>query len=146
MALLETVGLTKSFGGLVAANAVALAVETGEIRGLIGPNGAGKTTLINLIAGIDRPDAGAIRLDGDSIVGLAPHRIARKGLLRSFQVCRLFGNLSVRDNLLVPYLARGGADLGEGAARAGDFLALTRLAPLADLPATKGLSGGQRAL
>ncbi len=145
MALLETVGLTKSFGGLVAANAVALAVETGEIRGLIGPNGAGKTTLINLIAGIDRPDAGAIRLDGDSIVGLAPHRIARKGLLRSFQVCRLFGNLSVRDNLLLPYLARGGSDIAEGTRRADAFLELTRLAPLAAM-AAKGLSGGQRAL
>jgi branched-chain amino acid transport system ATP-binding protein len=145
MALLETAHLTKRFGGLVATNDVGLAIEQGEIRGLIGPNGAGKTTLVNLITGIHAPDSGTISLAGDGIVGLAPHRIARKGLLRSFQVCRLFGNLSVRDNLLVPYLARGGSDVAEGTRRADGFLALTRLAPLAGM-AAKGLSGGQRAL
>jgi branched-chain amino acid transport system ATP-binding protein len=145
MALLETAGLTKRFGGLLATNNVALAVEPGEIRGLIGPNGAGKTTLVNLITGIYQPDAGSIHLAGASIVGMAPHRVARQGLLRSFQVCRLFGNLSVRDNLLLPYLARGGADIAEGTRRANEFLELTRLAPLAGMRA-KGLSGGQRAL
>jgi ABC-type branched-subunit amino acid transport system ATPase component len=145
MALLETVGLTKRFGGLVATNDVALAIEAGEIRGLIGPNGAGKTTLVNLITGIHPPDSGTISLAGDSIIGLAPHRVARKGLLRSFQICRLFGNLSVRDNLLLPYLARGGRDIEEGTNRADAFLDLTRLAPLAAM-AAKGLSGGQRAL
>jgi ABC-type branched-subunit amino acid transport system ATPase component len=145
MALLETSGLSKRFGGLVATSDVALAVEQGEIRGLIGPNGAGKTTLVNLITGIYQPDAGTIRLDGESIAGLAPHRVARKGLLRTFQVCRLFGNLSLRDNLLLPYLARGGSDIAEGTRRADAFLELTRLAPLATMSA-KGLSGGQRAL
>jgi branched-chain amino acid transport system ATP-binding protein len=145
MALLETEGLTKRFGGLIATNDVAFAVEAGEIRGLIGPNGAGKTTLVNLITGLYQPDAGTIRLAGDSIAGLPSHRIARRGLLRTFQVCRLFGNLSVRDNLLLPYLARGGADIAAGTRRADEFLALTRLAPLAGM-AAKGLSGGQRAL
>ena len=145
MALLETSGLSKRFGGLVATSDVALAVEQGEIRGLIGPNGAGKTTLVNLITGIYQPDAGTIRLDGESIAGLAPHRVARKGLLRTFQVCRLFSNLSLRDNLLLPYLARGGSDIAEGTRRADAFLELTRLAPLAGMSA-KGLSGGQRAL
>ena len=145
MALLETVGLTKRFGGLVATSDVGFTVEAGEIRGLIGPNGAGKTTLVNLITGIHPPDSGTIRLAGDNIAGIAPHRIARKGLLRSFQVCRLFGNLSVRDNLLLPYLARGGSDIAEGTRRADAFLELTRLAPLAAM-AAKGLSGGQRAL
>ena len=71
--------------------------------------------------------------------------IARKGLLRSFQVCRLFGNLTVRENLLLPYLARGRAGIADGLTRAETFLKLTRLAPLAELPA-RGLSGGQRAL
>lgn len=145
MALLETIDLTKRFGGLVATNGVSLTVEKGEIRGLIGPNGAGKTTLVNLITGLYPPDAGDIRLNGESIAGLAPHEVARKGMLRTFQVCRLFGNLSVRENLLLPYLARGSAGIDEGTARARDFLELTRLAPLADQPA-KGLSGGQRAL
>ena len=77
-ALLETRKLTKRFGGLVATGGVDLAIEPGEIRGLIGPNGAGKTTLVNLIAGLYPPDAGDIRLDGQSLLGLRPHAIARQ--------------------------------------------------------------------
>jgi branched-chain amino acid transport system ATP-binding protein len=144
MALLEAAGLTKRFGGILAANDVAFALEAGEIRGLIGPNGAGKTTLVNLLTGLYPPDAGTIRLGGESIAGLPPHAIARKGLLRSFQIVRLFGNLSLRENLLLPHFAHGG-DRVAGAARAEEFLVLTRLASLADAPA-KSLSGGQRAL
>ncbi len=147
-ALLETLGLSKRFGGLYANSDVTMALARGEIRGLIGPNGAGKTTLANLITGIEAPNAGDIRLDGESLLGLAPHEIARKGLLRSFQLCRLFGNLTVLENLLIPHMARRRsartAD-GDGLARAHAFLALTKLERLAGLPA-KALSGGQRAL
>jgi branched-chain amino acid transport system ATP-binding protein len=147
MALLETRDLTKRFGGLMAANRVSLAVEAGEIRGLIGPNGAGKTTLVNLITGIYAPTSGEIRMNERDLVGLEPHEIAQQGLLRTFQVCRVFGNLTVRENLVLPYFARGGAgrDLAEGLQRAEEFLALTTLGHLADQPA-KRLSGGQRAL
>jgi branched-chain amino acid transport system ATP-binding protein len=147
MALLETRDLSKRFGGLVANDNVSLAIEAGEIRGLIGPNGAGKTTLANLITGIYAPTSGEIRLEGRSLVGLKPHEIARQGLLRTFQVCRIFGNLTVRENLVLPYLAREreGGGLAEGRRRAEEFLALTTLALLADEPA-KRLSGGQRAL
>jgi len=144
-ALIETRGLSKRFGGVLAANQVSLTVEAGEIRGLIGPNGAGKTTLANLITGIYPPDSGDIRLAGKSIAGLAPHDIARAGLMRSFQICRIFGNLSVRENLLVPYLARGKGTRDEGWSLAQEQLALTTLDRLADQPA-KRLSGGQRAL
>jgi len=145
-ALLETQNLIKRFGGLLATGGVDLAIEPGEIRGLIGPNGAGKTTLVNLMAGLYPPDGGDIRLDGQSLAGLAPHEIARRGLVRSFQVSRLFGNMSLRENLLLPALARPGSDdFAEANARATRFLELTRLAPLADAPA-KTLSGGQRAL
>jgi ABC-type branched-subunit amino acid transport system ATPase component len=145
--LLETRDLIRRFGGLVATNQVSLSVEAGEIRGLIGPNGAGKTTLANLITGIYPPNAGEIRLGGQSLAGLKPHEIARRGLLRTFQVCRLFGNLTVRDNLLLPYLTRpsASAEIADGLRRAGEFLALTNLDRLADHPA-KSLSGGQRAL
>jgi branched-chain amino acid transport system ATP-binding protein len=116
------------------------------MRGLIGPNGAGKTTLVNLIAGLYPPDGGDIRLDGRSLLGLKPHQIARRGLVRSFQVARLFGNMSVRENLLLPYLVQPGASGGNAAReRSSRFLAMIRLAPLADAPA-KTLSGGQRAL
>jgi branched-chain amino acid transport system ATP-binding protein len=144
--LLETRDLVKRFGGLLATGGVDLAIEPGEIRGLIGPNGAGKTTLVNLIAGLYPPDGGDIRLDGQSLTGLAPHVIARRGLVRSFQVSRLFGNMTLRENLLLPALARpGSADFTTADERATRFLELTRLAPLADAPA-KTLSGGQRAL
>jgi branched-chain amino acid transport system ATP-binding protein len=145
-ALLETRDLTKRFGGVLATGGVDLAIEPGEIRGLIGPNGAGKTTLVNLIAGLYPPDAGDIRLDGKSLVGLKPHAIARRGLVRSFQVSRLFGNMSVRENLLLPALAQpGGTGASAAHARAARFLDLTRLGALTDAPA-KTLSGGQRAL
>ena len=143
-ALLETQGLSKRFGGLVATNDVSLSLAAGEIRGLIGPNGAGKTTLVNLITGVETPDAGEIRLEGRSLVGLAPHQVTRRGLLRSFQVTRLFGNLTVYENLLTPHLAQGGG-FADGAQRAEELLRLTTLERLRDLPA-KGLSGGQRAL
>src|SRR6516162_4069363 len=105
------------------------------MRGLIGPNGAGKTTLVNLIAGLYPPDGGNIRFDGRSLLGLKPHQIARCGLVRSFQVARLFGNMSVRENLLLPYLVQPDASGGNAAReRALRLLAMTRLAPLADAP------------
>lgn len=145
-ALLETRDLVKRFGGLVATGGVDLAVDPGEIRGLIGPNGAGKTTLVNLMAGLYPPDGGDIRLAGQSLAGLKPHEVARRGLVRSFQVSKLFGNMSLRENLLLPALAQSSnADFAAVRERATRFLELTRLAPLADAPA-KTLSGGQRAL
>jgi ABC-type branched-subunit amino acid transport system ATPase component len=143
-ALLETRGLTRRFGGFIANDNISLALEAGEIRGLIGPNGAGKTTFVNLVTGVLPPSAGEVALEGASLLGLRPHEIARRGLLRSFQVARLFGNLSVRENLLLPYLARG-RSAAEGEVRARGFLAMTRLERLAEEPA-KSLSGGQRAL
>ena len=150
MALLETRGLSKHFGGLQATRDVSLAVDAGECHGLIGPNGAGKTTLANLITGIYAPDAGEVRLAGERIEGSRPSRIAHKGLLRTFQTSRLFGNLTARDNLLIPYFAWCG--LGSAARRSADagrradaLLALTRLDVVAGLPA-RALSGGQRAL
>jgi branched-chain amino acid transport system ATP-binding protein len=146
VALLETARLSKRFGGLSAVDGVNLAVEPGEIRGIIGPNGAGKSTLLNLIGGLYPPSGGAIRLDGEPLAGLLPHQIARKGLLRSFQVARLFGNMSVLENLMLPHLVdRRGADGTAAATRAARLLELTRLTPLAHA-AAKTLSGGQRAL
>jgi branched-chain amino acid transport system ATP-binding protein len=142
--ILETLGITKRFGGFVAVNDVDFHVGAGEIRGIIGPNGAGKTTLVNLITGIYPPSAGDVRLDGASLLGRAPHRIAGAGLVRSFQVSRLFGNLTLLENLLIPHLALArGAE--QAAERAWRFLELTRLATGAHHLA-KTLSGGQRAL
>jgi len=144
--LLAATTLVKRFGGILATNNVDFAVQPGEVRGLIGPNGAGKTTLVNLLTGIYPPDAGEIRLDGESLGGLAPYQVARHGLIRSFQVTRLFNSLSLIDNLLLPYLARlRGRHRREGAERARHFLELIGLTRLADNPAGT-LSGGQRAL
>ena len=143
--LLETKDLVKRFGGVLAAGGVDLAVEAGEIRGLIGPNGAGKSTLVNLIAGLYAADKGDILLGGHSLTGLKPHQISRRGLVRSFQVSRLFGNMSVRENLLLPFFAQPTSGAADAHDRATRLLELTRLTPLADQPA-KSLSGGQRAL
>ncbi len=145
-ALLEAEGLTKRYGGLVANNAVSMTMEPGEVRGLIGPNGAGKTTFVNLLTGLETPDAGRVRLGGTDLIGLPPDRIATQGLVRTFQVARVFANLSVRENLLIPFLAAGSpGGVREGQARAAELLAVATLEPLADEPAGV-LSGGQRML
>jgi ABC-type branched-subunit amino acid transport system ATPase component len=144
--ILVTSGLTKRYGGLIANDAVAMTLAAGEIRGLIGPNGAGKTTFVNVITGIERPDSGTVALDGAAVTGLAPNLIAARGLVRSFQVARVFGNLTVRENLMVPYFASARTSgTAEGVARIAELLRLSTLEPLADDPA-KSLSGGQRML
>jgi branched-chain amino acid transport system ATP-binding protein len=144
-AVLEARGVVKRYGGLVANDGVEMTVRRGEIRGLIGPNGAGKTTFVNLLTGVQRPDAGRILLEGVPIVGLAPFRIAARGLVRSFQVAKVFGNLSVTENLLVPFFAHGTEGISRGEERARELLKLSTLEPLAHAPA-KSLSGGQRML
>ena len=92
--------LTKQFGGVVALNDVTFEVKPGEIHGLIGPNGAGKTTLFNLITGIYRPTEGDLKLNGQSLVGKESHEAANMGIARTFQNIRLFGELSVYQNLI----------------------------------------------
>jgi branched-chain amino acid transport system ATP-binding protein len=98
--LLQLEGVSKSFGGLLCIDRLDLDVKEAEIVSVIGPNGAGKTTLFNLITGIYRPDKGDIRLDGESIVGVAPHKITNRGVARTFQTLRLFLNMSVKDNVM----------------------------------------------
>ncbi len=98
--LLQLEKVSKSFGGLLCIDRLDLEVKEGEIVSVIGPNGAGKTTLFNLITGMYRPDTGDIRLDGESIVGLAPHKITNRGVARTFQTLRLFLNMSVKDNVM----------------------------------------------
>ncbi|AWB07125.1 ABC transporter ATP-binding protein (plasmid) [Azospirillum humicireducens] len=99
--LLEIAGLTRRFGGLTAVNGLSLTVGEGELVSIIGPNGAGKTTLFNLISGLDAPDAGSVTFEGRDVTGLSAERLAALGLARSFQHGRVFGNLSVLDNVLV---------------------------------------------
>lgn len=101
MALLETVRLTKRFGGLVALRDIDLTVEERAIHSIIGPNGAGKTTLFNCMTGFLVPDRGDIRFAGTSIAGLRPDLIAAQGIARTYQNIRLFRHLSVLDNVLI---------------------------------------------
>jgi branched-chain amino acid transport system ATP-binding protein len=99
--LLSLRGLTRRFGGLTAVDGIDLDLAKGELVSIIGPNGAGKTTLFNLVTGLDRPDAGEVRLDGETVTGFSPERLAGNGIARTFQLGRVFGNLSVMDNVLI---------------------------------------------
>jgi branched-chain amino acid transport system ATP-binding protein len=105
MAILETQGLTKSFGALTAVNAVSLRVEAGTLHSIIGPNGAGKTTLFNLLTGTFPPSAGRIVFDGKDVTGTPAHRIAHLGLARSFQRTNVFPAFSLLDNVWVAAFA-----------------------------------------
>jgi branched-chain amino acid transport system ATP-binding protein len=101
MALLETIDIVKSFGGLTAVNRVNFRLEQGRIVSIIGPNGAGKTTFFNTLTGIYRPNRGQINFNSRSILGLRPDQIAKRGIARTFQNIRLFGEMSVVENILV---------------------------------------------
>jgi branched-chain amino acid transport system ATP-binding protein len=99
--------VTKRFGGIRALNKVNFEVKKGEILGLIGPNGSGKTTLFNVISGFYPATEGTIEFKGENITHLSPHKIARKGIGRTFQIVRPFGEMSVLDNVLVSGLFSG---------------------------------------
>jgi len=100
-AILTASGIVRRFGGITAVDNVDLHVAEGEFLSVIGPNGAGKTTLFNLISGQDVMDEGKVTLDGQDITNLSPHKMAEKGMARTFQHGRVFGNLTVMDNVLI---------------------------------------------
>ena len=110
--MLRIDGITKTFGGLVAVSSVSFSVAQGKIVSIVGPNGAGKTTLFNVISGVYQPDNGKVSLLGEDVTGLAPHRLAERGLARTFQNVRLFSHLSALENVMVGRTCRnhsGGA-------------------------------------
>ena len=115
--LLELERVSMSFGGLACVSKLDLHVDEGEIVSVIGPNGAGKTTLFNLVTGVYEPTEGDIRFAGESITGLEPHRITRKGIARTFQTLRLFLNMTVRENVM---------SAAYGHTRAGPFRSMLR--------------------
>jgi branched-chain amino acid transport system ATP-binding protein len=138
-AQLELQNVTKRFGGVAALDGVTLSVAKGDILGIIGPNGAGKTTLLNCISGIYPPDSGDIHWEGASITGTAPHKVARLGIGRTFQVVKPFGSMTVRENAAVGALfGSAEARLAPKAAfvRADEVLELVGLAPKAGLSVT----------
>jgi len=99
--LLEASGVSKRFGGVQALADVNFSIAPGAIYGLIGPNGAGKTTLFNVLTGIYAPDTGTIKLGSSSLIGLKPHTITQRGVARTFQNIRLFGNLTALENVMI---------------------------------------------
>src|ERR1700739_2241858 len=106
MTILETIGLEKRFGGIVATNGVSLSVEKGARHALIGPNGAGKTTLINLMTGMLRPDAGQILLGDEDVTALAPELRVRRGLARTYQINSLFPHLTALESVTLAVCER----------------------------------------
>jgi neutral amino acid transport system ATP-binding protein len=157
--ILSIEGVWKSFGGLAAVAGVDFSVAAGSITALIGPNGAGKTTLFDLISGFAKPDRGAIRFNGTSIGRLPPHRVARLGLVRTFQLTRVFEAMTVLDNMMLAAPAQPGEKLithvaGRAASKRNDrdvrawaleLLARFKLDGKAD-DYGASLSGGQRKL
>ena len=157
--LIEVNDVSKRFRGVVAVDHCSLRVEKGTITGLIGPNGAGKTTLFNIIAGFIPPSEGRVLLDGEDVTGWPPHRLFHHGLVRTFQVPREFGRMTVLENLMLVPARQGGENLLRTWFRWGlvkqeesgirrrahevlEFLQLDRLR--AELAAN--LSGGQKKL
>ncbi len=108
--ILEARGVTKDFGGFVAVSDVNLTFAEGGVYGIIGPNGAGKTTLFNLLSGFLRPSRGTLWHRGTDITGMPPQKIARRGIVRSFQITSIFGNLTVADNILLAVQPRFGSE------------------------------------
>jgi ABC-type branched-subunit amino acid transport system ATPase component len=115
---LQTVALTKRFGGVTAVDGASVTFQPGKVNALIGPNGSGKTTFFNCVTGMIKPDSGQVSYRGDDITGKAPHRIARAGIGRSFQLCRVFPRMTVLENLLV---AVRGRNLLRGAGSAAEL-------------------------
>src|SRR6266542_3372713 len=147
--VLETRGMTKRFGGLVAVDDLSMSVPRWQIRVLIGPNGSGKTTTVNVLSGLYRPDLGEIHLCGQRTDQLRPHQITACGVARTFQISKLFGNMTVLENVLLPALAaldRGShrplAEIREKGRQLLDFVTLDRMR---HAPARE-LSGGQSML
>jgi branched-chain amino acid transport system ATP-binding protein len=160
MALLELDQATIRFGGLTAVSALNLQLGATELVGLIGPNGAGKTTAFNLITGVYQPTSGRILFDGQAIAGSPPHRITARGIARTFQNIRLFGSLSVFDNVRAVFHLHLRGDVrhalwrGRGfhaeeaaiAARVIELLEIFQLAKFRDAPAKSLSYGDQRRL
>jgi branched-chain amino acid transport system ATP-binding protein len=137
--MLELTGVRKSFGGNHVIPGLDLALRAGEVTALIGPNGAGKTTIFNLITGFLKPDAGTVSYQGKPISGLAPERIFRQGLVRTFQEVRIFGGITVLENVLVAREQGLGSwrRLGENRRVAMETLALVGLDRKADTRAAQ---------
>ena len=148
MRILEVEGMRKHFGGLEAVSAVDFHIDQGEIVGLIGPNGAGKTTLFNLISGALAPTSGVTKFKGENITGLKPHQICKRGIARTFQLVKLFGDMTVLDNVLLASLfgTSGAMDETDAKRQSDEILDFMGLASLAGVPAKELTLANQKRL
>lgn len=147
--MLELRGLTKRFGALRAVDGVDLAVKGGEIAGLIGPNGSGKTTLFNCVTGFLRPSSGQILWHGTDIGKWPPHRIARAGIVRTFQQPMVFSSATTRENVEIALCSAKSAEPADGhrpTSRAAEILDFCALSRFADAPAPSLSYGNRRRL
>ena len=145
-AALVAEGVEVRFGGFTALDGAGFRVQPGEVVGLIGPNGAGKTTLFNVVTGLVESQAGVVRLGDRDLSGSRPHDVARAGLARTFQNLRLFGNLSVRENVTIAALAAGRYRDGEPPVDVDGLIAAAGLTESADRQARTLDYGNQRRL
>jgi len=155
--MLEVTGITQVFGGVTALEDVSFVAGKGDITGVIGPNGAGKTTLFNIVSGIYKQTSGAVHLEGKQVTGLPPERLARLGMVRTFQNIELFGSMTVMENVMVgmhtksssgilacsflmPWSIAEERRIREGAIKWLDFVGITDLAAVTagNLPFGKG--------
>jgi len=146
--MLSVEGVSVRFAGISALSSVSLAVAAGERLGVVGPNGAGKTTLLNVVTGLVRPAAGAIRLDGQTLTGLPPDAVARAGVARTFQSARLFSRMTVGENVRAgrPLDAEPWLRLVGLLARRGDLAAALTPGEVRRLELARALAGRPRAL
>jgi branched-chain amino acid transport system ATP-binding protein len=145
--LMQIDGVTKRYGGLVALNNISLELKPGEIVGLIGPNGAGKTTLVNVITGVQPPDAGKILFEGHRIDRLPAYQIARRGIGRTFQIVQPFPKMTVLENVAAGAMFAGKANsVHEATDRAADCLAFVGLSAMAAMPASQLTLPGRKRL
>jgi branched-chain amino acid transport system ATP-binding protein len=143
--LLRVEHVSKRFGGLLAVNRASFTAEAGRITALIGPNGAGKTTLFSIITGFVTPSEGIVVYDGANIVGERPHRLARRGIARTFQIVQPFAGLTVRENIAVgTHFSR--PSRANALAAAGDVARAVGLGDLLDRPAASLTIAGRKRL
>jgi len=155
MTILELQGVHKDFKGLTVLNDVNLTIEEGECHAIIGPNGAGKSTLFNVISGKYKPTQGRVHFNGEDITGLAPYKISRKGLARSFQITNVFPGMTVYDNIRNAILSRRGIrlsmltrlkNINAVHQEAIELINVLGLNAITDVPASELSYGQQRAL
>jgi ABC-type branched-subunit amino acid transport system ATPase component len=142
--VLEVKGIEKSFGGINVLKGIDLKIEEGKISGIIGPNGAGKSTLFDIISGYQKADSGEVLFESANVIGRLPHILARQGIIRTFQLTRIFRNLTVAENLLV-FAGKSNDRTGSSKERALELLDFVHLTGLANAEAST-LSYGQSKL